>query len=70
MKIQSRQSKQKREDVKLLADGNGEEDGKDDAEGTEVEEERKMGNSGLDDDDLLDYDMNMLLIERSAQRKR
>ena len=69
VKIQSRQSKQKREDVKLLADGNGEEDGKDDAEGTKKSKKRrKMGNSGLDDDDLLDYDMNMLLDRDDPRR--
>ena len=53
----------------MLADGNGEGDGKDDAEGTKKSKKRrKMGNSGLDDDDLLDYDMNMLLDRDDPRR--
>lgn len=69
VKIQSRQSKQKREDVKLLADGNAGEDEKNNADGTKKSKKRrKMGNSGLDDADLLEYDMNLLLDRDDPHR--
>ena len=71
VKIQSRQSKQKLEDVKLLANENDEGKEIDDTETTKKSKKRrKIGNSGLNEDDLLEYDMNMLLDRRSAQRNR
>ena len=69
VKIQSRQSKQKLEDVKLLANENDEGNEIDDAETTKKSKKRrKIGNSGLNEDDLLEYDMNMLLDRDDPRR--
>ena len=69
VKIQSRQSKQKLEDVKLLANENDEGNEMDDAETTKKSKKRrKIGNSGLNEDDLLEYDMNMLLDRDDPRR--
>jgi hypothetical protein len=69
VKIQSRQSKQKLEDVKLLANENDEGNEIDDTETTKKSKKRrKIGNSGLNEDDLLEYDMNMLLDRDDPRR--
>ena len=69
VKIQSRQSKQKLEDVKLLAKENDEGNEIDDTETTKKSKKRrKIGNSGLNEDDLLEYDMNMLLDRDNPRR--
>lgn len=69
VKIQSRQSKQKLEDVKLLANENDEGKEIDDTETTKKSKKRrKIGNSGLNEDDLLEYDMNMLLDRDDPRR--
>ena len=69
VKIQSRQSKQKLEGVKLLANENDEGNEMDDAETTKKSKKRrKIGNSGLNEDDLLEYDMNMLLDRDDPRR--
>ena len=59
----------KLEDVKLLANENDEGNEIDDAETTKKSKKRrKIGNSGLNEDDLLEYDMNMLLDRDDPRR--